>query len=93
MRATTPCRLWTRVHSRNGYGRIKYKGRTLHTYRLAYALGQRQDPLEMSPAKYVLHDSDNPSFIETSHLREGDQSTNIAEAWEAKRNGKRMAGA
>lgn len=72
---TDTCWNWTGAKTPRGYGLISYKGKNIYTHRLSWFLHTGN-----FPKRNILHDCDNPSCIRPTHLREGTQKENVADA-------------
>lgn len=72
-RNTNGCLEWTGAKTPTGYGCIRFKRKYIRTHRACYEAHYGPIP----DGLHVLHDCDNPSCIEISHLRLGTQKTNM----------------
>lgn len=68
-----PCWLWLGHTNDDGYGTIRFRGRSWLTHRVAWVLSFG----EVTPGKYVLHHCDNPPCVNPAHLYEGTQKNNM----------------
>ena len=71
----TGCHNFLGFRTRQGYGKIKYKGRAYIAHRLFWILNKGELPQD----KYVLHHCDNPSCFNLEHLFVGTNLDNIAD--------------
>lgn len=71
----TPCRVWTKGVDKDGYGRVKYKDKTMRAHRLAWRL--KHGWRSLSDNELLLHRCDNPPCFEIDHLFKGDTQNNI----------------
>lgn len=69
----TNCWLWTKSTTPNGYGKVKYEGKTYGTHRLAYIISRGEHPGNYS----VLHTCDTKLCINPEHLYKGTQGDNM----------------
>lgn len=67
--------------SRNGYGRINYKGKLLIAHRVAYRIAKK----DINEGMHILHSCDNPPCCNPAHLREGTHLENMADMTKRKR--------
>lgn len=79
------CWIWAGASTERGYGRIKIKGRSTRTHRIAYYLTHGEWP---EPA--CLHSCDNPQCVNPNHLRAGTQQQNVQEMKEKGRAARRL---
>ena len=73
VKKTRKCWLWQGGIEKNGYGRIKIKGRKVGVHRLSYEL--HQGPIV--DGLFVLHRCDTPPCVNPEHLYLGTQKQNI----------------
>lgn len=71
------CLVWGGSVDGGGYGTINVEGRSVKAHRLAYELAVGPIPTGMC----VLHSCDNPPCSNPAHLRVGDHSDNIDDAY------------
>lgn len=69
------CWNWKGAITKDGYGSLRIKQKTIYAHRLAFELSHR--PLE--PNEHVLHTCDNPRCCNPSHLRAGSHADNMAD--------------
>ena len=81
------CWNWLGAKTPKGYGQLLHAGRLEYTHRLSARLFLG---LDRDSDLYVLHDCDNPSCFNPSHLRTGTQADNIADAVRKGRMGKKL---
>ena len=70
-----PCKLWTGARTRDGYGTLRYAGRTEYVHRLTYRL-------EVGPiprGAEVTHTCDQPACYEVTHLVARTHAANMAD--------------
>lgn len=67
------CWLWVGEVDKDGYGRVKHKGRGHRTHRMSWELTNGQIPKGI----LVLHTCDNPTCVRPSHLFLGTTQDNI----------------
>lgn len=70
---TTPCLLWTGRKSKDGYGKINRKGKTLSAHRYSWTLVNGPIPEGL----FVLHKCDVPTCINPDHLFLGTHQDNM----------------
>lgn len=75
--------------TKDGYGRLRYKGRLWLAYRLAWTLTFGEIPRSNITAHgtVIRHTCDNPSCCNPAHLRMGSQLDNIKDRHTKNRNG------
>lgn len=69
------CLIWSRSTTRDGYGTIRYKGKTQMTHRLMYELVNGPIPAN----KVVRHTCDTPPCCNPEHLVLGSVQDNVAD--------------
>lgn len=84
----TPCDVWTGATTREGYGQVRYSGRTVYTHRLAYAEAHGLDVLTMGGV--VLHQCDNPPCRNPDHLTLGSHADNVEDRVRKGRGGRKL---
>lgn len=72
------CWLWTAGTDELGYGKFTISRLSIAAHRLSFALANGRWP---SSSMVVLHSCDNPSCVNPDHLKEGDLSQNLTEAY------------
>lgn len=77
---TTDCWNWTGALRKNGYGCVKYNGKTTSAHRIVWLLTYGQ-----FPKTNVLHTCDNRKCVNPKHLFEGNQRDNMLDAINKKR--------
>lgn len=72
----TPCRIWLRGVTSDGYGELYLRGRKWRAHRLAYLIanGRSAEPL-------CCHRCDEPGCINPDHLFPGDDQINSDDKW------------
>jgi hypothetical protein len=85
------CWLW-KGRKHQGYGRIYFKGKQRYVHRIAWELA---NGIPVPDGLFVLHSCDEPSCVNPSHLRLGNQAQNMKEMKERGRStfGERNAAA
>lgn len=68
------CWEWSRSRNYDGYGYLRYKGRSTRAHRLSYKV---HNPDVYIEGKVILHTCDNPCCIKPEHLRCGTQQDNM----------------
>jgi len=86
MDAATGCWLWTGTLIGNGYGYIRYDGKSEYVHRLAATAFLNFDP---ESSLYVLHTCDEPACFNPSHLFFGTAKDNMRDAAAKGRLGKK----
>lgn len=76
------CLIWTGVTNRDGYGRLRIKGRMVQVHRLAWASAHGPIP-DGGVVDHICH---NPACFEVSHLRLATRAENQAHRKGANRN-------
>ena len=71
----TQCHNFLGFKTRQGYGKIKYKGKPYLAHRLFWILNKG----ELQENKCVLHHCDNPSCFNLDHLFVGTNADNVAD--------------
>ena len=71
------CWEWRRSRNQYGYGTLTLVGKTVLAHRLSFELFIGDIP----EGQFVLHECDNPSCINPSHLHLGSQSDNMKECY------------
>ncbi len=72
------CWIWAGSIGQNGYGRMRFGGKTHRAHRVAYELYHGPVPRALG----VLHSCDCPSCVNPFHLRAGTQKDNVQDAKE-----------
>lgn len=67
------CWQWTGARSSDGYGSVQHLGRNIGAHRVSYLINVGEIP----PGVHVLHNCDNPSCVNPSHLRLGTHTDNM----------------
>lgn len=75
------CWHWTKAMARCGYGKVKHKGKTVHTHRVSYELFR--GPIEAG--KWVLHTCDVRACVNPDHLYLGTAKDNMRDMLERNR--------
>lgn len=75
----TGCWLWCGDSWAEGYGKVtvrrQHKRKVYGAHRVSFAIAQRK-----MPSNQILHSCDTPACVNPSHLREGSQKDNVADA-------------
>ncbi len=69
----SPCVLWTGFITPNGYGKTRFRGRTIYTHRRAWEIHNGSIPASM----FVLHHCDVRHCMNPLHLFLGTQQDNM----------------
>lgn len=83
---TSKCWNWESSKVKDGYGSIRIGGKFYRSHRLSYFIYNKIDPLEM----HVLHNCDNPSCVNPSHLFLGTDKDNRIDCVKKGRNAKHI---
>lgn len=75
------CWEWLAYKTQEGYGRIKYKDRSLEASRASWMINRGEIPKRM----FVLHICDNPACVNPDHLYIGDHLDNMRDKKEKNR--------
>jgi hypothetical protein len=78
----TKCLVWTGTCNPDGYGYVRYEGRSQNVHRVAWKVFVGPIPEGMQ----VNHKCDNPPCFRIEHLELGTQLSNIRAMWERGRN-------
>lgn len=70
------CWVWKGYKHRQGYGRLKFEGKTWLAHRLAYLFFYKDLPRELD----VMHKCDNTSCVNPAHLSLGTHKDNMEDA-------------
>jgi hypothetical protein len=76
------CWIWIFAHSGKGYGCISETINGREKTKLAHRVSYQYHHGDLAETDLVLHSCDNPSCINPSHLRKGNGSENIKEAYD-----------
>jgi hypothetical protein len=71
------CVLWTGATDGDGYGSLRWQGRTQGAHRVAWQLHHGRPPAEGAE---LLHTCDTPACVNVEHLREASHAENQADA-------------
>ena len=66
------CWIWKLSKDKDGYGYFSINGKTLKAHRVSYIIHYG----EIKEGMHILHSCDNPSCVNPSHLRQGDEKEN-----------------
>ena len=69
----TPCKLWTGLKDRQGYGRVKIDGKMHRVHRVALA---KKVGRKLLRSELALHSCNNPACYNEDHLRIGTYADN-----------------
>ena len=76
------CWIWKGTRDKDGYGRLRYRGKFWRAPRLIWFLANGPIPAE----KVIRHSCDNPPCVRLEHLLIGTQRDNIRDSVERGRN-------
>jgi len=68
------CWVWKLYCSKDGYGKVQFKGKSVRAHRLAFELFHKRPIVE---GLFILHSCDNCKCCNPLHLREGNQQENM----------------
>jgi len=79
------CWIWTANHTPNGYGQIKFAGKSVLAHRAAYFIETGR-----WPENQVLHHCDNKPCVRFDHLFEGSHQDNMDDSSRKGRRAKKL---
>jgi hypothetical protein len=82
---SSDCWEWTASKDRNGYGRFKWRNKSIYAHRFAYILSSPYDNID---GWDILHTCDNPGCCNALHLYKGTHLENMQDKYNHGKLGK-----
>lgn len=79
---TATCWVWRGCRNKDGYGRIRWQGRTQSAHRISWMITHGRKLID---GEQVLHHCDNPPCVNPNHLWVGTISQNMLDAFKKAR--------
>ena len=72
----TGCHIWVKAKTKDGYGKLRFNGKTMRAHRLSFQFNNPNVDIE---GCVIMHTCDTPACINPAHLERGSQLDNVVD--------------